>query len=77
MRGLPPERAVARFACCLLPALAYLTACCLAPEAVIEATQEAIYNSMFKATTTGNGHTVEALPIDRVIEILRKQQANK
>jgi D-aminopeptidase len=35
--------------------------------AVLEATEEAIYNSMLKATTvTGNGRTIEALPIDRV-----------
>ena len=41
--------------------------------AVIEATEEAIYNSMFKATTTtGKGHTVEALPMDRTLEVLRK-----
>jgi len=41
--------------------------------AVIEATEEAIYNSLFKATTTtGKGHTVEALPLDRTIEIIRK-----
>ena len=41
--------------------------------AVIEATEEAIYNSLFKATTTtGRGHTVEALPLDRTVEILRK-----
>lgn len=41
--------------------------------AVIEATEEAIYNSLLRATTTtGRGHTVEALPIDRTIEILRK-----
>jgi D-aminopeptidase len=41
--------------------------------AVIEATEEAIYNSLFKArTTTGKGHTVEALPLDRTLEILRK-----
>ena len=40
--------------------------------AVIEATEEAIYNSMFKATTvTGNGHTVEVLPVERVLEILK------
>jgi D-aminopeptidase len=40
--------------------------------AVIEATEESIYNSMFRATTmTGNGHTVEALPIDKTMEILR------
>jgi D-aminopeptidase len=41
--------------------------------AVIESTEEAIYNSIFKATTvTGKGHTVEALPLDRTVEILRK-----
>lgn len=40
--------------------------------AVIEATEEAIYNSLFKATTmTGRGRTVEALPIERTVEILR------
>ncbi|MFL5635281.1 MAG: P1 family peptidase [Gemmatimonadaceae bacterium] len=40
-------------------------------EAVIEATEEAIYNSLFKATTMrGKGGTVEAIPIDRVKEIL-------
>ena len=44
--------------------------------AVIEATEEAIYNSLFKAVTmTGNGHTVEALPIDRTVEILRRYGA--
>jgi D-aminopeptidase len=41
--------------------------------AVIEATEEAVYNSMFKATTvTGRGHTVEALPIEKTTEILKK-----
>jgi D-aminopeptidase len=46
--------------------------------AVIEATEEAIYNSLFRATTTtGRGHTVEALPIDRTLEILRKYNALK
>jgi D-aminopeptidase len=41
--------------------------------AAIEATEEAIYNSLFKAvTTTGMGHTVEALPIERTVGILRK-----
>ncbi len=45
-------------------------------EAVIEATEEAIYNSMFRATTmTGNGHTIEALPIDKTMEILRAHKA--
>jgi D-aminopeptidase len=42
-------------------------------EAVIEATEEAIYNSLLRAvTTTGRGRTIEALPVDRVVEILRK-----
>jgi D-aminopeptidase len=46
--------------------------------AVIEAVEEAIYNSLFRAvTTTGNGHTVEALPIDRSIGILRRYGAIK
>jgi D-aminopeptidase len=41
--------------------------------AVIEATEEAVYNSLFRATdTTGRGRKVEALPIDRTLEILRK-----
>jgi D-aminopeptidase len=41
--------------------------------AVIEATEEAIYNSLFRATTTtGRGRTVEALPLDRTLEILRQ-----
>ena len=41
--------------------------------AAIEATEEAIYNSMFRATTTtGHGHTVEALPIDKATDILRE-----
>jgi D-aminopeptidase len=45
-------------------------------EAAIEATEEAIYNSMLRATTTtGNGHTVEALPIARVAEILKEHRA--
>jgi D-aminopeptidase len=43
--------------------------------AAIEATEEAIYNSMLAAqTTTGNGHTVEALPIERTVEILREHR---
>ena len=40
--------------------------------ATIEATEEAIYNSLLKAVTvTGNGHTVQALPIEETKEILR------
>jgi D-aminopeptidase len=42
-------------------------------EAVIEATEEAIYNSLFKATTmSSKGGTVEAIPIDKVREILAR-----
>jgi len=41
--------------------------------AVIEATEEAIYNSLFRAeTTTGNGRTIEALPIESTVELLRQ-----
>ncbi|HYP26338.1 MAG TPA: P1 family peptidase [Blastocatellia bacterium] len=44
--------------------------------AVIEATEEAIYNSLFRASTvTGRGRTVEALPIERTLDILRKYGA--
>lgn len=44
--------------------------------ATIEATEEAIYNSLLRAVTvTGNGHTVQALPIDRTVEILKKYGA--
>ncbi|MBO0726164.1 MAG: P1 family peptidase [Blastocatellia bacterium] len=48
-------------------------------EAVVEATEEAIYNSLFKATTvTGrDGHSVEALPIEKTVEILKKHGAAK
>jgi D-aminopeptidase len=47
-------------------------------EAAIEATEEAIYNSMLKATTvTGNGHTTEAIPIDRVVTILKEHKLTK
>ena len=42
-------------------------------EATVEATEEAIYNSLFEATTvTGNGHTIEAIPLDKVRAILAK-----
>jgi D-aminopeptidase len=41
--------------------------------ATIEATEEAIYNSLLRATSvSGRGHTVESLPLDRTLEILRK-----
>lgn len=43
-------------------------------QAVIEATEEAIINSLFKATTvTGRDkRVVEALPLDQTLQILRK-----
>ncbi len=45
-------------------------------EAVIEATEEAIYNSMFRAhDETGNGHTIKALPLQETIELLKKYDA--
>jgi D-aminopeptidase len=42
--------------------------------AVIEATEEAVLNSLFKAeTTTGyEGKTVDAIPVDKVLSILQK-----
>ena len=42
--------------------------------AAIEATEEAIINSLFAATTMKGrgGHIVEALPVDKVISILKK-----
>lgn len=42
-------------------------------QAVVEATEEAIYNSLFMATTVSSrSATVEAIPLDRVREILRR-----
>ena len=42
-------------------------------EAVVEGTEEAIYNSLFQATTvTGNGRTVEAVPLDRMRAVLKR-----
>ena len=47
-------------------------------EAVVEATEESIYNSLFMATpVTARGRTVDAIPLDRVArraqEIQRRQ----
>ncbi|HET7229771.1 MAG TPA: P1 family peptidase [Longimicrobium sp.] len=45
-------------------------------QAVAEATEEAIYNSLFKATTVrGREMTADALPIDRTLEVLRRHGA--
>ncbi len=44
--------------------------------AAIEATEEAVYNALFRATpVSGRGRTVEALPLDRTVEVLRKYGA--
>lgn len=45
-------------------------------EAVIDATEEAVYNSMLRATdTTGQGRTVRALPVDALKKTLRDWRA--
>jgi D-aminopeptidase len=42
-------------------------------EAALEATEEAVYNSLFQATTVRSAiGTGEAIPIDRVRELLKK-----
>ena len=47
-------------------------------EAVLEATEEAVYNSLFRATTvTSRFGTAEAIPIERVREILARYGARK
>ena len=47
-------------------------------QAAVEATEEAIYNSMFMATTTtGNGRKIDAIPLDKVREILDKYSVVK
>ncbi|HMH56658.1 MAG TPA: P1 family peptidase, partial [Gemmatimonadales bacterium] len=45
-------------------------------QAVVDATEEAIYNSLFMATTVSSRHgTVQALPVDTVLDILRQHGA--
>ena len=47
-------------------------------QAALEATEEAVYNSLFQATpVTSRGRTVDAIPIDRVREILKKYGMTK
>ncbi|MFT3668981.1 MAG: P1 family peptidase [Pseudoxanthomonas sp.] len=42
-------------------------------QASVDAVEEAIYNALFMATTvSGNGQTVEAIPLDRVRAVLRR-----
>ncbi len=47
--------------------------------ATIEATEEAILNSLFAAETMKGrtGHEIEALPIDKVLSVMKKYQALK
>ena len=46
--------------------------------AVVESIEEAIYNSLFRATSvTAMGRTVEALPLDRTREILARYGVNR
>lgn len=43
-------------------------------QATLEATEEAVYNALLQATTTtANGVTVEALPVEAVREILKRR----
>jgi D-aminopeptidase len=45
-------------------------------QAVVEATEEAIYNSLLTATTVAvKGSGVEALPVDEVVQILERHRA--
>jgi D-aminopeptidase len=47
-------------------------------QAVVEATEEAIYNSILRArTVTGLGRTVEAIPVDLVRELLIRYRASE
>jgi D-aminopeptidase len=43
-------------------------------QAVIEATEEAIYNSLLRATTVRgrDGHTIEAIPIEKLRNVLKR-----
>lgn len=46
-------------------------------QAVVEATEEAIYNSLFMATSvTTRERTVEAIPLDRVRDVLAKYRVS-
>jgi D-aminopeptidase len=46
--------------------------------AAVEAVEEAIYNSLLKATTTvGQGRTIEALPLDRLRPVLERYNVRR
>jgi D-aminopeptidase len=64
----------------LLPPVAYLSNEAMTPLflATIEATEEAILNSLFMANDMeGNGRMVKALPQEEVMKIIRSYQPNK
>jgi len=43
-------------------------------QGAVEATEEAIYNSLFRATTErANGNTVEAIPVGEVVAVLKER----
>ncbi|MEI6669567.1 MAG: P1 family peptidase [Acidobacteriota bacterium] len=43
-------------------------------QAALETTEEAVYNSLFRATSVTSGsRTVDAIPIDKVRELLRRR----
>jgi D-aminopeptidase len=44
-------------------------------RAAVECTEEAIYNSLLKATTVVGVHTVEAIPIDDLLGVMRRYRA--
>ena len=47
-------------------------------QAVVEATEEAIYDSLFRATTvTSNGRTIAAIPIDSLRAVLQKYRVSE
>ncbi len=47
-------------------------------QAALEATEEAVYNSLFRATSVTSGsRTVEAIPVDKVAEILKANRPAK
>ena len=62
-----------------VPALSLLGEDSLSPlfEAVVDATEEAIYNSLLKAQTVRglDGHVAEAIPIDRLRALLSPAQS--
>ncbi len=47
-------------------------------QAALEATEEAVYNALLRATTTtGSGRTLEAIPIDSVRDVLKRHALDR